>query len=176
MEFGVPFVINPGMTLMPGWCVRKWDTQQEVQTILYAHQYLIINIGSVARRSAYFEEGIGPVQFTNFQCNGTETRLRDCPYTMQNTCTHSADAGVTCVSELYKFRFGVSHIMSFITTVCPSGDVRLVGGSVADEGRVELCLNNAWGTICDDGFDVNDANVICRQLGYPDHGILQIAC
>ena len=54
--------------------------------------------------------------------------------------------------------------------VCPSGDIRLVGGSAADEGRVELCLNNAWGTICDDGFDVNEANVICRQLGYPDHG------
>jgi hypothetical protein len=54
--------------------------------------------------------------------------------------------------------------------VCPSGDIRLVGGSVADEGRVELCLSNSWGTICDDGFDENDANVICRQLGYPDHG------
>jgi hypothetical protein len=59
-------------------------------------------------------------------------------------------------------------------SVCPSGDIRLVGGSVVDEGRVELCLNNAWGTICDDGFDVNDANVICRQLGYPDHGTLQM--
>ena len=61
---------------------------------------------------------------------------------------------------------------------CPPGDVRLVGGSVLDEGRVELCYNNAWGTICDDGFDENDANVVCRQLGYPDHGkhFLMILC
>ena len=60
--------------------------------------------------------------------------------------------------------------MTFSDLVCPSGDIRLVGGSVEDEGRVELCYNNAWGTICDDGFGVNDANVVCRQLGYPDHG------
>ena len=64
----------------------------------------------------------------------------------------------------------INNLYLLQNIVCPSGDVRLVGGSVADEGRVELCLNNAWGTICDDGFDVNDANVICRQLGYPDHG------
>ena len=66
----------------------------------------------------------------------------------------------------------VCHLSHVQTIVCPPGDIRLVGGSVADEGRVELCLNNAWGTICDDGFDIKDANVICRQLGYPDHGIL----
>ena len=67
----------------------------------------------------------------------------------------------------------LSSLYILITTmdiVCPPNDVRLVGGSAQDEGRVELCSNNAWGTICDDGFDENDANVICRQLGYPDQG------
>ena len=54
--------------------------------------------------------------------------------------------------------------------VCPEGNIRLIGGSVADEGRVELCTNNAWGTVCDDGWDSADANVVCRQLGFPDQG------
>ena len=68
------------------------------------------------------------------------------------------------------------NAISLTDLVCPSGDIRLVGGSAQDEGRVELCLNNAWGTICDDGFDANDANVICRQLGYPDHGTNVTSC
>ena len=46
---------------------------------------------------------------------------------------------------------------------CADGDVRLVGGSNVLEGRVEVCYNNAWGTICSDGFGTQDAEVICRQ-------------
>ena len=102
MEFGVPFVINPGMILMLEWHVLKWDTRQEVKIYSSLNSnYFYVIIGSVARGSAYFDEGFGPVQFTSFLCNGTEIRLRDCPYTTQNTCTHSSDAGVTCVGEFY---------------------------------------------------------------------------
>ena len=53
---------------------------------------------------------------------------------------------------------------------CIHGSVRLVGEDIDDdevgvrEGRVEVCINRAWGTVCDELFQREDAEVVCEQL------------
>lgn len=47
---------------------------------------------------------------------------------------------------------------------CNAADLRLVGGASSFSGRLEICLDGVWGTVCSNGWDGVDASIACRQL------------
>ena len=53
---------------------------------------------------------------------------------------------------------------------CTDGDIRVANGVSALEGRVEVCVDGVWGTVCDDLWGVEEASVACRQLGFSPDG------
>lgn len=49
---------------------------------------------------------------------------------------------------------------------CTTGDVRLADGPDMYSGRVEVCMNGQWGTVCETGWGARDGAVVCNQLGF----------
>ena len=95
--------------------------------------------------------GTGPIWLDDLRCQGDEARLDECRYTSPHDCTHHEDVWISCGDPVAGDE---------------EGELRLVGGSVPSEGRLEIVHENEWGTVCDDEFDARDADVACRQLGY----------
>lgn len=78
-------------------------------------------------------------------------------------------ANVLQVEHMQGTTYSVSHqrgTLHFVISAM-TGDVRLVGGESHNQGRLEVYLNDQWGSVCDDGFSVDLAgDIACKQLGY----------
>ena len=55
---------------------------------------------------------------------------------------------------------------STLLSSCKDGEVQLTGGTNSTLGRLQVCINRAWGTVCSTKFGTNEAEVVCQQLGF----------
>ncbi|XP_064894307.1 scavenger receptor cysteine-rich type 1 protein M130-like [Columba livia] len=93
----------------------------------------------------HFAEGVGPMWDGELQCVGNESLLSACPkgFSRDQACTQNNSAVVSCTQYT---------------------GFRLVNGSTACAGRVEVQVLGTWGTLCGSRWDLLDAHVLCRQL------------
>lgn len=62
------------------------------------------------------------------------------------------------------FLYACSGSIIYLEQECSEGNVRLVDGSTAGDGQVQICIGGLWGSVCNDRWDTRDAQVVCRQL------------
>ena len=118
----------------------------------------------MADQSNLFGRGNGRIVALDYYCTGSEQQLSSC----------YLDANVYLSSGTYnQSRPTVSVICQGDTsqpTECEHGDVYLVGGETEMEGRVEFCAYGYWALACDNYWDEDETDAVCKQLGFPTDG------
>ncbi|KAK3090315.1 hypothetical protein FSP39_010872, partial [Pinctada imbricata] len=108
--------------------------------------------GGLAKK---YSPGRGVIWLDDVECTGNETSIVDCPHRpwADHNCGHTEDAGVNCRAQK--------------SPPNPDIIVELVDGGQPNRGRIEIIYSGVRGTVCNDDFGDEDANVVCRMLGYP---------
>uniref|UniRef100_A0A670IBX7 SRCR domain-containing protein n=1 Tax=Podarcis muralis TaxID=64176 RepID=A0A670IBX7_PODMU len=124
-------------------CDDDWDLK-DAQVVC---QQLGCGEATAALLSAYFGKGSGSILLNAVQCKGNESSFEDCSHNGWGVhdCKHKEDASVICSANPFS--------------------LRLVNGENSCQGRVEVYHDGSWGTVCDDDWDMKDAQVVCKELG-----------
>ena len=125
-------------------------------------RHIINHAGAIPLTESFFGRGNAPILTNYVSCTGDESSLEQCSRNTQSPSSSS-----------YRSYPVVSVICQGNTTSqseCNSGDLHLVGGERESEGRVEICVEGFWGTVCDSGWDQTAALVVCKQSGFGARG------
>lgn len=141
-------------TMKPQSSVVAWALAHQVRPdLLPLLLIIILFVDFTIYPVTQYGQGTQDIYAKNLNCttSGSESYLTDCPAS-DSCCGHHKDVGLAC------------------QPACSPGQIRLVGGPNAMEGRVEVCNEGRWGTVCDDLWGVEDARVACKQAGFPWRG------
>ena len=123
--------------------------------------------GTIPLTTSFFSRGKAPVLVLHLDCSEDAVTLHDCNVQAFSISTSHYRYLNYIIFPAYNSDVHGLICQGNVTSEpeCVPGDARLAGGLKSNEGRVEVCIDGFWGTVCEEGWDDEDAIVICKQLG-----------
>ena len=130
--------------------IRKNPSNTYIPSKMVIYMYIHVVIGNAVTYMYMFTLTSGAfVAYPGIFTGGFSSVTGE-PTNASLSCSHADGVAVFCMEENI--------------TVCATGDVRLAGSRDTSEGRVEVCVNNQWGTVCDDSWNERGVNLVCRAI------------